>query len=61
MNIIQSWVTWNLCNLENKIISVERIQQYTNIPSEAPLVIPDSRPPKQWPSIGTIDLIDLTV
>lgn len=61
LNIIQSWVTWNLCNLENKIISVERIQQYTRIPSEAPIVIANSSPPYGWPSKGTVDFIDLKV
>eukprot|EP00250_Pteridium_aquilinum_P019795 c24578_g1_i1 orf=79-3915(-) len=61
LNIIQSWLTWNICNLENKIISVERIQQYTRIPNEAPLVIKDSRPPDGWPSTGTIDFVTLKV
>lgn len=61
LNIIQSWLTWNLCNLENKIISVERIQQYTCIPREAPLVLKDSRPPNGWPSKGTIEFINLKV
>ncbi|MCO5582776.1 hypothetical protein L7F22_036675, partial [Adiantum nelumboides] len=38
LNIIQSWLTWNLCNLENKIISAERIQQYTRIANAGPLI-----------------------
>ncbi|KAL3728631.1 hypothetical protein ACJRO7_033246 [Eucalyptus globulus] len=38
LNVIQAWVIWNLCNVENKIISVERILQFTNIQSEAPLL-----------------------
>ncbi|RVW90888.1 ABC transporter C family member 3 [Vitis vinifera] len=39
LNVLQAWVIWNLCNVENKMISVERILQFTKIPSEAPLVI----------------------
>jgi len=29
MNEKQAWMIWNLCKMENKIISVERILQYT--------------------------------
>ncbi|KAI4294946.1 hypothetical protein MLD38_040781 [Melastoma candidum] len=61
LNMLQAWVIWNLCNMENKIISVERILQYTNIPSEPPLVIEDTRPPSSWPSRGQIDIVNLQV
>ncbi|KAA8520381.1 hypothetical protein F0562_014637 [Nyssa sinensis] len=54
LNIQQAAVIWNICNAENKMISVERILQYSNIASEAPLVIEDCRPPNNWPEIGTI-------
>jgi ABC-type multidrug transport system fused ATPase/permease subunit len=47
--------------LENKIISVERILQYTSIPSEAPLVIKDNRPDRSWPSFGEVHIQDLQV
>jgi len=43
------------------MISVERILQYTNIKSEAPLVIEDSKPPSNWPETGTISLKNLQV
>ena len=52
---------WNLCNVETNIISVERIQQYSSIPSEADLVIEEKRPPPSWPSQGTIELQKLQV
>lgn len=61
LNMIQTWVIWNLCHLENGIISVERILQYTNIPSEPPLVIDENRPDHIWPSKGEIDLLSLQV
>ncbi|KAJ8773515.1 hypothetical protein K2173_005761 [Erythroxylum novogranatense] len=61
LNVLQSWVIWNLCNVENKMISVERVLQFTNIPSEAPLVIEDFRPRPEWPMDGKIELIDLHV
>ena len=61
LNMIQAWVIWNLCNLENKIISVERILQYTSIPSEPPLVVEENRPDPSWPSYGEVDIRDLQV
>uniref|UniRef100_A0A0R0EXR2 ABC-type xenobiotic transporter n=1 Tax=Glycine max TaxID=3847 RepID=A0A0R0EXR2_SOYBN len=33
LNTLQFNIIWSLCNLENKIISVERIFQYTSLPS----------------------------
>ncbi|KAI5053888.1 hypothetical protein GOP47_0031219, partial [Adiantum capillus-veneris] len=61
LNIIQSWLTWNLCNLENKIISAERIQQYTCIANEGPCIIENDRPPRGWPMKGTVNFINLKV
>ena len=43
------------------MISVERILQFTNIPSEAPLVIEDHRPKPEWPADGRIELENLHV
>lgn len=56
-----SAITWNICNAENKMISVERIMQYSRIPSEAPLTIDDHRPPNSWPKDGTINIRNLEV
>lgn len=61
LNYVQFSVIWILCNLENKIISVERILQYTSIPSEAPLVIKDNQPDYSWPSFGEVHIQDLQV
>ncbi|KAG8389142.1 hypothetical protein BUALT_Bualt02G0198400 [Buddleja alternifolia] len=57
---LSRWIL-SFCKLENKIISIERIHQYCHIPSEAPPLIDDSRPPSSWPENGTIELIDLKV
>lgn len=62
LNMIQAWVIWNLCNLENKIISVERILQYTTIPIEPPLVLEEeNRPDPSWPAYGEVDIQNLQV
>ncbi|KAI3449010.1 hypothetical protein Pfo_005675 [Paulownia fortunei] len=39
LNVLQASVIWNICNAENKMISVERILQYSNLASEAPLLL----------------------
>ncbi|KAK6239003.1 hypothetical protein QUC31_004472 [Theobroma cacao] len=57
---LSRWIL-SFCKLENKIISIERIYQYSQIPSEAPAVIENSRPPSSWPENGTIELVDLKV
>ncbi|XP_062098735.1 ABC transporter C family member 3-like [Humulus lupulus] len=61
LNMLQAWVIWNLCQMENKIISVERILQYSSIPSEPPLVIESNRPDPSWPSHGEVNIRDLQV
>lgn len=57
---LSRWIL-SFCKLENKIISIERIYQYSQIQCEAPPVIEDSRPPSTWPESGAIELIDLEV
>ncbi|VVA38905.1 PREDICTED: ABC transporter, partial [Prunus dulcis] len=59
INMLQAWVIWNLCNVENKIISVERLLQYATIPSEPPLVIESNQPDRSWPLRGKVDIHDL--
>ncbi|XP_058074504.1 ABC transporter C family member 3-like [Magnolia sinica] len=61
LNTFATWVIWNVCNLETKIISVERIFQYMSIPSEPPLVIETNRPDPNWPMKGEVDIRDLQV
>nr|XP_043612218.1 ABC transporter C family member 5 [Erigeron canadensis] len=57
---LSRWIL-SFCKLENKIISIERIHQYCHIPSEAPPIIEESRPPPSWPEEGKIEIIDLKV
>ncbi|GMI65446.1 ATP-binding cassette C3, MULTIDRUG RESISTANCE PROTEIN 3, multidrug resistance-associated protein 3 [Hibiscus trionum] len=61
LNILQAWVVWNICNMENTIISVERILQYSSIPSEPALVIETNRPDRHWPYHGEVQIHDLQV
>ena len=42
------------CELESKIIAVERVKEYSETPTEAPAIIENRRPPDDWPSEGHI-------
>ncbi|KAG2719367.1 hypothetical protein I3843_03G254600 [Carya illinoinensis] len=57
---LSRWIL-SFCKLENKIISIERMYQYSQIPGEAPPIVEESRPPASWPENGTIEMIDLKV
>ncbi|GJN27809.1 hypothetical protein PR202_gb15861 [Eleusine coracana subsp. coracana] len=52
---------WNITSAEGKMISVERILQYTKISSEAPLVLDYCRPPNIWPKDGNVHIKCLEV
>ncbi|KAE8724930.1 ABC transporter C family member 10 [Hibiscus syriacus] len=47
--------------LSNDVVSVERLEQYMHIPSEAPEVIEANRPPHNWPCVGKVDIRNLKV
>lgn len=51
----------NQCTLANSIISVERLNQYMGITSEAPEVIEDNRPMPNWPLAGRVEIQDLKI
>ncbi|ESR35336.1 hypothetical protein CICLE_v10004149mg [Citrus x clementina] len=51
----------NQCTLANYIISVERLNQYMHVPSEAPEVVEDNRPRPNWPVVGKVDICDLQI
>ncbi|XP_057446123.1 ABC transporter C family member 10-like [Lotus japonicus] len=49
------------CILANYIVSVERLNQYMHIPSEAQEVIKENRPPVNWPDAGKVEIQDLQI
>ncbi|CAI5973409.1 unnamed protein product [Closterium sp. NIES-64] len=57
------YVVWVWCALENQMVSVERILQFShpNVPPEAPLSIPSHRPPSSWPDRGAITFENLQI
>ncbi|CAI9094235.1 OLC1v1029935C1 [Oldenlandia corymbosa var. corymbosa] len=61
LNIFLVGAVNNMCILENYIISVERLEQYMHIPSEAPEIVLANRPPSDWPRFGKVEIHDLKV
>ncbi|XP_043715938.1 ABC transporter C family member 3-like [Telopea speciosissima] len=61
LNFSMHGIIWDLCSLESKIISVERILQYTSIQSEPPLLVEENKPDREWPQQGKVDIFDLQV
>ncbi|KAF8603075.1 P-loop containing nucleoside triphosphate hydrolase protein [Ceratobasidium sp. AG-I] len=57
------WGLRNWTELEQSLNSIERIQEYLNLPSEPPGVIESNRPPAGWPSStkGELVIEDLVV
>ncbi|CAN6165024.1 unnamed protein product [Urochloa humidicola] len=51
----------NQCQLANQIISVERVNQYMDIPSEAAETIEENRPSPDWPQAGRVEVRDLKI
>ncbi|XP_062074492.1 ABC transporter C family member 10-like [Humulus lupulus] len=49
------------CLLANAIVSVERVEQYMHIPSEAEEVIHENRPAQNWPTLGKVEICNLKV
>lgn len=61
LNSVLFWAIYMSCFVENRMVSVERVKQFTNIASEAEWKIMDRLPPQNWPTQGNIHLIDLQV
>jgi ATP-binding cassette subfamily C (CFTR/MRP) protein 1 len=56
LQITQSlnWIVRQTVEVESNIVSVERVLEYSNLPSEAPDIIPNKRPSASWPAHGAV-------
>ncbi|CAL5357628.1 unnamed protein product [Camellia sinensis] len=61
LNGVLFWAVYMSCFVENRMVSVERVKQFTNIPSEAEWEKKDCLPSANWPTHGNVDLEDLQV
>lgn len=48
-------------DVEQNIVSVERILQYVTVDPEAPAEIPETKPAPEWPQAGAIRLEDYSM
>ena len=49
-----NWMVRMTGERETNIVSVERVKEFSELQSEAPLLVPDRQPPASWPSRGMI-------
>jgi len=49
------------CTAENDMVAVERVHQYSTLPSEAAWEVADCLPSPNWSTRGDIDVKDLNV
>lgn len=61
LNSVLFWAIYMSCFVENRMVSVERIKQFTNIPSEAEWRKKDCLPSPDWPTHGNVEIKDLKV
>ncbi|XP_048102186.1 multidrug resistance-associated protein 1-like [Alosa alosa] len=52
---ILSWIVRSWTDVENNIVSVERVKEYAETPKEAPWKLENSPMPSNWPRTGTIE------
>ncbi|XP_019095743.1 PREDICTED: ABC transporter C family member 4-like [Camelina sativa] len=61
LNSVLLWAIYMNCFVENKMVSVERIKQFTDIPSESEWERKENLPHLNWPFHGSVHLEDLKV
>lgn len=54
-----NWLVRVATDLENQLVSVERVVQYIDLQPEAPPFVLDHQPPPDWPQHGAIEIHDL--
>ncbi|XP_070580038.1 multidrug resistance-associated protein 1-like isoform X1 [Ptychodera flava] len=53
-----NWLVRMSSELETNIVSVERVKEYAEIPTEAAAIVPNNRPSDDWPKTGKVDFVD---
>ncbi|XP_072502792.1 ATP-binding cassette sub-family C member 3 isoform X1 [Notamacropus eugenii] len=56
-----NWMVRMASDLENNIVAVERVREYSETKTEAPWVIEGSRPPPGWPHQGEVEFVNYSV
>ncbi|XP_072313058.1 ATP-binding cassette sub-family C member 3 isoform X4 [Eucyclogobius newberryi] len=56
-----NWMVRMTSDLENNIVAVERVKEYSETQTEAPWEIEDKKPPADWPLQGNVQFKDYSV
>ncbi|XP_068610353.1 ATP-binding cassette sub-family C member 3 [Brachionichthys hirsutus] len=56
-----NWMVRMSSDLENNIVAVERVKEYSETKTEAPWEIEDKKPPPEWPTEGNVEFHDYSV
>lgn len=51
----QNWLVRSASEVEQNIVSVERILHQIDVKPEAPDEVPDTKPSQEWPATGAIE------
>lgn len=54
------WLVRLYAEVQQSMNSVERVKEYLDVEQEAPPILPDSRPPIDWPSKGAVEFDNYT-
>lgn len=54
------WFVRLYSEVQQNMNAVERVKEYLEVEQEAQAIIPDSRPPANWPSHGAVEFADYT-
>ncbi|XP_061564507.1 ATP-binding cassette sub-family C member 3 isoform X2 [Cololabis saira] len=50
-----NWMVRMTSDLENNIVAVERVKEYSETKTEAPWEVEDKKPPPEWPTEGNVE------
>nr|XP_054762700.1 multidrug resistance-associated protein 1-like [Lytechinus pictus] len=53
-----NWMVRMTSELETNIVSVERVKEYSEAPTEAAAIVDDNRPADSWPDEGKVEFIN---
>lgn len=56
-----NWMVRMTSELENNIVAVERVKEYSETKTEAPWEVEDKKPPPEWPMLGNVEFHDYSV
>ncbi|XP_035519694.1 canalicular multispecific organic anion transporter 2 isoform X1 [Morone saxatilis] len=56
-----NWMVRMTSDLENNIVAVERVKEYSETKTEAPWEVEDKKPPPEWPMEGNVAFQDYSV